>query len=113
MSATSIEIDAGSSHSTDLDLSAEYRIDGWTYEEQVDWINNPVGPAEFSDCIGIVDGVYARVERPKDSKLERRLYSTYKKYHSVFFLVIVDRKGTLDSKRLMISVKHSLTCSPF
>ena len=57
-------------------------------------MQNPFGPADFADCIGIVDGVYFRVERPKDAKLERRLYSTYKKYHSVFFLVIIDRRGT-------------------
>ena len=86
-----------SSHTTDPRISVAYRIDGWTYDEQQQWMQNPFGPADFVDCIGIVDGVYFRVERPKDAKLERRLYSTYKKYHSVFFLVIIDRRGLLHS----------------
>jgi len=51
------------------------------------------GPAAFHDCIGFVDATYIRVERPAVYALERRLYSTYKKYHAVFFLAIVDRSG--------------------
>jgi len=41
----------------------------------------------------MVDATYIRVERPKRYALERRLYSTYKKYHAVFFMAIVDRRG--------------------
>lgn len=71
-----------------------YRICGWTTDEQLAWIAAPSGPAQFHDCIGIVVATYIRVERPVNAELERRLYSTYKKYHAVFFMVIVDRKGT-------------------
>jgi hypothetical protein len=72
---------------------------GWTLDEQDEWIAHPFGLDEFKLCIGIVDGVYIRVERPKNAVLERRLYSTYKKYHSLFFMAIVDRRGTLHSSR--------------
>ena len=61
--------------------------------EQRTWIAAPSGPEEFHDCIGIVDETYVRVHWPKVYAMERRLYSTYKKYHAVFFLAIVDRKG--------------------
>jgi hypothetical protein len=40
-----------------------------------------------------VDATYVRVQRPKQYALERRLYSTYKKCHAVFFMAIVDRAG--------------------
>ena len=56
------------------------------------------GPPQFADCIGIVDATYIRVQRPKDPALERRLYSTYKKYHAVFFMVIVDRDGEWEQR---------------
>ena len=56
-------------------------------------MDDPIGPAEFHDCIGIVDATYVEVERPKQYSLERRLYSTYKKTHAIFFLAIVDRGG--------------------
>jgi hypothetical protein len=71
-----------------------YSMEGWTLDEQDEWIANPFGDPLFHDCIGIVDATYVRVQRPKDTALERKLYSTYKKYHSVFFLAIVDRRGT-------------------
>jgi len=61
--------------------------------EQDAWIAAPSGPAEFHDCIGIVDATYVKVERPHEYALERRLYSTYKKCHAVFFMAIVDRTG--------------------
>ena len=70
------------------------RCDGWTLAEQDEWIANPFGDPLFRDCIGIVDGTYIRVQRPKNAVLERKLYSTYKKYHSFFFMAIVDRRGT-------------------
>jgi hypothetical protein len=41
----------------------------------------------------MVDATYVEVERPKQYALERRLYSTYKKTHAIFFLAIVDRHG--------------------
>ena len=72
-----------------------YAITGWSQEEQQAWIDARYGPAAFQDCIGIVDATYIEVERPKRYALERRLYSTYKKMHSVFFLAIVDRYGQL------------------
>ena len=68
------------------------------------------GPPQFADCIGIVDATYIRVQRPKNPELERRLYSTYKKYHAVFFIVIVDRDGKLRKRKR--SARHALTCSP-
>ena len=71
----------------------EYAINGWTQEEQQTWIDEPTGPVEFHDCIGIVDATYVEVERPKVYAMERRLYSTYKKTHAIFFLAIVDRRG--------------------
>jgi hypothetical protein len=70
-------------------------IAGWTLAEQDAWLAAPLGPARFSDCIGIVDATYIRIQRPKNALQERRLYSTYKKYHAVFFLAIIDRDGTL------------------
>lgn len=69
-------------------------IRGWTLDEQDQWREHPEGPEEFHSCIGIVDGTYIRVERPKEYTMERRLYSIYKKYHSVFFLCIIDRYGS-------------------
>lgn len=53
----------------------------------------PSGPARFANCIGIVDATYVRVQRPRDTVKERRLYSQYKKYHAIFFLAIIDRRG--------------------
>jgi len=76
-----------------LSVCAAYAITGWSMEEQDAWIAAPTGPAAFHDCIGFVDATYIRVERPAVYALERRLYSTYKKYHAVFFLAIVDRSG--------------------
>lgn len=70
-------------------------IAGWTLAEQDAWIAAPAGPSAFFDCLGIVDATYIRIPRPKDARQERRLYSTYKKYHAVFFLAIIDRAGTL------------------
>jgi hypothetical protein len=70
-----------------------YAIAGWSQDEQQEWIDSQYGPAEFRDCIGIVDATYIEVERPARYALERRLYSTYKKTHAVFFLAIVDRYG--------------------
>ena len=94
-----------------LRLHTGYRIDGWTAAEQQAWLAAPTGPAQFHDCIGIVDATYVRVERPANSKLERRLYSTYKKYHAVFFMVIVDRRGQRPCVARRSS-SHALTCSP-
>lgn len=68
-------------------------ICGWTAAEQDEWIAHPTGDAEFADCIGIVDATYVRVYRPHTYSRERRLYSDYKKYHAVFFVAIVDRRG--------------------
>ena len=76
-----------------LPLPLAYRINGWTFQEQEDWIAHPFGPEEFHDCIGAVDATYIRVERPKKYWLERRLYSTYKKYHSLYFVAVIDRGG--------------------
>ncbi len=74
-------------------LSAADAIRGWTAAEQEEWIAHPFGPAEFRDCIGAVDATYVRIQRPKRYEDERRLYSTYKKYHAVFFICIIDREG--------------------
>jgi len=63
--------------------------------EQDAWIVAPIGPQAFSHAIGIVDATYVRIQRPKNTQQERRLYSTYKKYHAVFFLAIIDRTGQL------------------
>ena len=63
--------------------------------DQNAWIAAPAGPAEFHGCIGIVDAMYIKVQRPQRYALERRLFSTYKKSHSVFFMAIVDRRGHL------------------
>lgn len=82
-----------------MSVFAAYRITGWTEAEQQAWIDDPFGPAAFHDCIGIVDATYIAVLRPKDPQLERRLYSTYKKKHAVYFVVVVDRKGTSASER--------------
>ena len=68
-------------------------ISGWTSAEQDAWIADPIGPAEFHHCIGAVDATYVRIQRPKRYADERRLYSTYKKYHAVFFICILDRAG--------------------
>lgn len=68
-------------------------IAGWTLAEQDAWIAAPIGPLPFLHCIGIVDATYVRIQRPTDARQERRLYSTYKKYHAVFFLAIIDRFG--------------------
>jgi len=78
-------------------LSAADAIRGWTAAEQEEWIAHPVGPVEFRHCIGAVDATYVRIQRPKRYEDERRLYSTYKKYHAVFFICIIDRHGTLMS----------------
>lgn len=74
-------------------LSAADAIRGWTAAEQEEWIAHPFGPVEFRDCIGAVDATYVRIQRPKRYEDERRLYSTYKKYHAVFFICIIDREG--------------------
>ena len=63
-------------------------------DEQRAWIARPQGPAQFHDCIGAVDATYVRIERPKIYADERRLFSFYKKYHAVFFMCVVDRRGT-------------------
>lgn len=71
------------------------RIEAWTPEEQRQWLAAPaVDAAAFPECIGIVDATYLRVQRPKQNQQERRVYSTYKKHHALFFLAIVDRRGT-------------------
>jgi hypothetical protein len=62
-------------------------------DEQRAWIAHPHGPAQFHDCIGAVDATYVRIERPKTYADERRLFSFYKKYHAVFFMCVVDRRG--------------------
>lgn len=81
-----------------VSVCAAYRIAGWTEAQQQAWIDRPTGPAAFHDCIGIVDATYISVLRPKDTLLERRLYSTYKKRHAVYFVVVVDRQGTSASE---------------
>lgn len=73
-------------------------LEGWTLAEQDAWIAAPHGDAMFHDCIGIADATYIRVQRPKTYALERRMYSTYKKYHAMFFVVIIDRRGECESK---------------
>jgi hypothetical protein len=66
----------------------------WTISDQQEFrAAASVGPPEFAHCIGSVDATYIQVQRPKDYAWERRLYSTYKKYHAVFFVAVVDRKG--------------------
>lgn len=65
----------------------------WTSAEQQEWLAAPPLRGEFANCIGIVDATYVRVQRPKVYQQERRLYSTYKKYHSVYFLAVIDRQG--------------------
>ena len=74
-------------------LSAADALDGWTLAEQDEWIAHPHGDPLFYDCIGIVDATYVRVQRPTVYAVERRMYSTYKKYHAMFFLAIIDRAG--------------------
>lgn len=74
-------------------VSAADAIRGWTAAEQEQWLAHPFGPVEFRDCIGAVDATYVRIQRPKRYEDERRLYSTYKKYHAVFFICIIDREG--------------------
>ena len=69
------------------------RLHGWTLAEQDAWIAAPFGDPLFRNCIGTVDATYIRVQRPKNTALERRMYSVYKKYHAVFFLAIIDRRG--------------------
>jgi len=76
-----------------LCVCAADRINGWTMAEQLAWIARPQGPAQFQDCIGAVDATYVRIQRPKVYADERRLYSFYKKYHAVFFMCVVDRRG--------------------
>ena len=73
-------------------------MQGWTLAEQDAWIAAPAGPAAFRDCIGIVDATYIRIQRPSDSATERRFYSTYKKYHAMFFLAIIDRQGECNAE---------------
>lgn len=75
-------------------VSAADRIRGWTMDEQQAWIARPLGSPQFHDCIGAVDATYVRIERPKIYADERRLYSHYKKYHAIFFMCVVDRRGT-------------------
>ena len=72
----------------------------WSAAEQRQWMEHPAGPAEFSDCIGIVDATYLEIERPKDAVLERRCYSTYKKHHTLFVTVITDRLGEQHAMRV-------------
>ena len=79
-------------------LSAADAICGWTAAEQEEWIEHPFGPAEFRHCIGAVDATYVRIQRPRRYEDERRLYSTYKKYHAVFFICIIDRHGKMLSR---------------
>ena len=74
-----------------VSLPAADAICGWTGEEQEQWLAHPTGPAEFHHCIGAVDATYVRIQRPKRNVDQLRLYSTYKKYHSVFFICIIDR----------------------
>lgn len=79
-------------------------IHGWTLAEQDAWIAAPDGDPMFRDCIGVVDATYIRIERPKDYIMERRYYSTYKKYHAMFFLAIIDRHQSL---RLLADVAYT------
>lgn len=86
-------------------------LSGWVLEEQDAWIANPPGPVEFRDCIGIIDATYIRVQRPKEYSLERRLYSTYKKYHALFFVAIIDRRGGARRNDLSERDRQAGTCS--
>lgn len=85
-------------------------LSAWSLAEQDAWIAAPQGPPAFADCIGIVDATYIRVQRPRSYALERRCYSTYKKYHALFFLAIVDRRGERqvcrEADRLSASAHH-------
>ena len=53
----------------------------------------PTGDPLFHDCIGCVDATYVRIQRPKNSRMQRAFYSMYKKYHAVFFMCVIDRRG--------------------
>lgn len=80
--------------STLLPLSSSAdAIQPWTLAEQDEWIAHPRFNPMFHDCIGIVDATYIKIERPKDYQTERRHYSTYKKYHALYFIAITDRYG--------------------
>lgn len=83
-------------------------LQGWTLAEQDAWIAAPSGPAAFRSCIGVVDATYIRIERPADYATERRYYSTYKKYHAMFFLAIIDRQGECALRTVAVDV---CTCS--
>jgi hypothetical protein len=82
-------------HSRACVCAAADAIAGWTLAEQDAWIAAPIGPQAFQHAIGIVDATYVHIQRPKNTQQERRLYSTYKKHHAVFFLAIIDRTGRL------------------
>jgi hypothetical protein len=79
-------------------------IEGWTLAEQDAWIANPQGRAEFHSAIGIVDATYIYIERPKNVRLERITYSTYKKRHAVLFLALIDRQGTQKRENQLIAI---------
>lgn len=87
-------------HACSCACAAADAIAGWTLAEQDAFIAAPVGPQQFAHCIGIVDATYIRIQRPKNALQERRLYSTYKKYHAVFFMAIIDRAGQLQHAAL-------------
>ena len=44
-------------------------ISGWTMAEQDAWIAAPAAPAEFHDCIGIVDATYIKVQHGHSAML--------------------------------------------
>lgn len=93
-------------------VSTAYAIEPWTIAEQDEWIAHPAGDPLFADCIGIVDATYIRVERPKNTKMERLTYSTYKKYHALFFLAIIDRRGhTHTHSCALVCVRMCRCCS--
>jgi hypothetical protein len=70
-------------------------LDGWSLQEQKDWKSDSgLEHDQFPEAIGIVDGMYLQINRPK-SKEAAAYYSQYKKYHAVLFIVVVDRAGRI------------------
>jgi len=72
-------------------VGSDCGINGWSDAEQKEWMHQ--GKEEFPECIGVIDGMYVQINRPK--RQPALYYSQYKKYHAVLFLIVCDRAGRI------------------
>lgn len=78
-------------------LDAPNSVDKIQFFEQkeIDSFRDNPKVNSFKSCIGILDGTYLKIARPRHPAIQRRYYSWYKGSHCILFLVICDRLGRI------------------